>query len=263
MTSLLNNDGPAIYPTEPGYVVADRQLEAARTGPGDNRPPAVHAEYGSAPQVLADTDVDRIQTTVEQVTAQLERYLRSISAADYSEDGLRRKVQAFADTPAAKAVDAALTAAERVRDKAQADLDKAMRALSPAGDTAQELRNGRAWDRARRILDAAAPGKVTTEAENFLRNADPAERGVLIQEIPAYLKSRGIEFNASMRLIIAQVAPEYADAMQRAADAEKVYILTRENVKAFRGNLARLSNPSGYHRPMLVNARQYDPHKRR
>jgi hypothetical protein len=65
--------------------------------------------------------------------------------------------------------------------------------MSPRdGDTATELRAQRTWDRARRVLDSRDGGKLAHAAQQALSSADAAELGVLAEELPSYLQSRGL-----------------------------------------------------------------------
>jgi hypothetical protein len=68
---------------------------------------------------------------------------------------LKARLAQFADSPAAVSVDAAENAVDQRVALAQSEYDNELAGLSPDGDTAQELRNSRIWERQRRVLDAA------------------------------------------------------------------------------------------------------------
>ncbi|MCX4095337.1 hypothetical protein [Nocardia sp. alder85J] len=215
------------------------------------------AQFLNAPSVNDTTTVGRAQASLEAVGDQFDKWLRTIKTDDYSPDGLRARISEFATTPAGKTIDAVMQTTEQLRDSTKADLERVQRELSPDGDTAQELRNTRYWNRAQRQLDAAKDG-VAGAAVALLRHAEPAELGVLLQELPSYLRSRGVSFDASTKAILAEKAPQYARALKRAVDAEQAYEVTRHNVQQMRSRLS-VSHPGAYQKPFLVDARKYDP----
>lgn len=63
--------------------------------------------------------------------------------------------------------------------------------LSPCGDTATELRATRCWNRHKTVLDSAEGGGLSAAARQAITNADRVELGTLLEELPAYLASRG------------------------------------------------------------------------
>lgn len=218
-----------------------------------------------APVVEGDSEVDRLQSTVDKVTDQFGKYLEGIHADDYTESALRDRIREFKDAPAGRALTTALEAATTYRDQARADVEGTLRSLAHDGDTAEELRNTRAWERARRILDSTPDSNVGTAAANLVRKANDSELGVLVQELRDYFDSRenvktgDVEF----KLAIKDRAPQYAAALDRATTAEKAYMVTRSNMQSLHDVIDNLRHPKAYQRPHLVDARAVANPKRR
>ncbi|APE35909.1 hypothetical protein BOX37_20385 [Nocardia mangyaensis] len=241
---------PGNITSEP--LAVDRPQRAAETRQ------QVSAQYSTAPAVPTGSTTARAQATIEAVAGQFQKYLDSIHAPDYTGPGLRNRIAAFGDTPAAQAIE---TAVETARDRAASALtavETARRELSPQGDTATELRNTRYWDRARRIFDSVQDGKLVSVAEKTLNQARPEELGVLIEELGPYLDSRGAG-TAWIAPVLSKVAPTYATARQRLTDAEKALTITEHNATQLRRQMGTTHAPAGYRKPTFVDARAYDP----
>ncbi|MGQ4618450.1 hypothetical protein [Nocardia sp. R7R-8] len=253
MTSVLNNDGPTTYPSNTTALAIDQAAP-----PADNIA-TVPAPYSVAPTVSGGSAVDRAQATIEAVENQFGKYLATIRAEHYSPEGLRAQIRAFADTHAGRAIDSALDAARQRRDDAHTAVDHARRELSPDGDTAAELRASRYWNRTQRLLDSLSPTKASDAATTLIKDANAAELATLLQELLPYLQSRGIEAATYIDAALRDRAPEYTNAKKRATAADKALIVMEYNAKTLRERINGLTAPGGYRRPILVDARPYDP----
>jgi hypothetical protein len=162
----------------------------------------------------------------------------------YSPQGRQRQLQAWGSTDAAKQVDAAEQAAEKYAADAAAERDRTRAELSPEGETAHdELKAQRNWARAQRALDAAQGGNLAATAQRLIRDAQPGELGTLLEELPAYLNSRGAQSNW-IAPPLQQVAPEYAAANQDAANAQRALEITRHNARVIREAVASGRRPA-------------------
>lgn len=212
--------------------------------------------------------VQEIQATVEQFRDQFEEHLEKIPADDYTEAALRARIREFGESPAGNALTQALEEATTNRDRLQADVDRSLKSLSPAGDAAQESRNTRTWARARRVLDNTSDGNLGAMAASMIERADDSELGVLAQELRSYIDSRGQEGMAVLGrvqfdLAIQKRAPQYADAITRATEAEKARQVTLANVTALRKAVNELHHPKAYRKPQIIDAVKLSSAKRR
>jgi hypothetical protein len=119
------------------------------------RTPAEHRVYTPpaepepfvAPRVSASavkvdgSVVEQAHASFTHAKTSFEKFLNDIPREHFSADGLEAQIQKFGDTDAARAVDNAVTQVRDRADKAGAHVDKIRRDLSPAGDTAAELRH--------------------------------------------------------------------------------------------------------------------------
>jgi hypothetical protein len=154
-----------------------------------------------------------------------------------SDDGVRAHIAAFADSHAAKAVDSAVADVRARRDAAAAKRDSIFAGLSPDGDAAAELRATRDWNRAKAILDRADDGVVGTTARKAIANADPAERGVLIRELPGYCEARGVPADW-LDAAVTQAVPELAAADREYRAAERAAEVVDHDAKVLKRALA-------------------------
>lgn len=263
----------------------------------DSADPIVQQFYASltplsAPVIEADGEVDRIQSTVEKAADQFEKYLGNIRPDDYSETGLRDRIRKFNDAPVGKALASALEAATNHSNQARAQVDEVLHSLTQEGDAAQESRNNRAWERARRILDNTDNTNVGSAAASLILKARDSELGVLVQELSAYFDSREharvsslpdlptIEGEtpdehakrsaeaaqvghipsyamAQFKRAVKSRAPQYAQAVERANRAEQARQVIQHNVTSLQKTIADLKHPRGYRRPSIINARDY------
>jgi hypothetical protein len=229
----------------------------------NTNPTADIGPYGTAPAVPAGTDIARAHATLSKVADQFGDYVGNIDSDKYTLDGLRGEINRFADTEAARSIDAAVNLATQRRDQAQADFDTALTDLHPELDTADELRATRYWNRVQRRLDVIEPGKLSIEAEQLLRQAVPKQLGVLVEELVPYMQSRGVTFDASFKAMLKSVAPSYAQASEQLDSAEKARQIIASGATQLRQRMA-IPHPRNWRRPVtldtgLVDPRKYDP----
>jgi hypothetical protein len=170
---------------------------------------------------------------------------------DLNAEGYAAQVAAFADSPEAKAVEAHEAAVIARRDQAAADYERTLKGLVPEGDTAQELRNTRAWERHRNaISNAKSP---VAAARVAIQNADDAELGVLLQELPAHLGALGVPTDW-INQDVEQRAPELAATRAALDKAEQAVTVTRYDAGELRKGFAAGRPPV-----KLVDPNRFDP----
>jgi hypothetical protein len=178
----------------------------------------------------------------------------------YTPEGIAEQIALFKNTAAAKAVDRAVDSVRARRDQAQAQVDKLRKDLSPAGDTAAELRATRYWNRTKAILDASKNTHGT--AQELIKNADRTELGTLLEELGPYLTARNIT-SEWIHTVVAQAVPEYGTATKQLKKAAAAVLLTESNARTLRRAFdtgqpnAVLADPYSN----TINKNQYDPDK--
>jgi hypothetical protein len=198
---------------------------------------------------------------------------RSTCRRSTTPEGAKQRINEFTRTSAAKAVDAALDSVRERRDKAAARVEHLKRELSPAGDTATELRNSRYWERTVKILDNVSDHmRLSNVANDLIATADRAELGVLLQELGPYMQARiealNVPQNNRQRILDGYVTaieaatdkavPEYGKAKRQLSQAEKAFQVTTHNAKLVR-DCFTLGSPLAYRKPQFINASKYDP----
>ena len=156
-------------------------------------------------------------------------------------------------TPAAKAVDRMFEAVTARRDEAVANVAQVKRSLSPAGDAATEMRATRLRDRVIRTLDTKDQAQLFDAANQLLAGASREELGVLLQELPSYLQSRGGTADW-IDDAVGQLVPEFAAARAQAKLAEQAYQIARTNV-----DFARKSFGTDRPATIFVDPSKFDP----
>jgi hypothetical protein len=227
-----------------------RAYRPAYEAPEPFTPPPVRA---SAVKVNGSV-VEQAHAAFTNGKTAFEKFLNDIPREHYSPDGLKAQVEKFSDTAAARAVDAAVASVRDHADKANAQVEKIRRGLSPNGDVAAELRATRLWDRTRPLLDNAKEGAFG-RAQKLIANANREELGVLLQELPAYLEALGHPTNW-IDTAVGQVVPEYAQAAKRRQKAQQALTIAELNAKSLQRSFAQ-----GYSSSILTDARLYDPDK--
>jgi hypothetical protein len=189
---------------------------------------------GLTPEQIRQQGQDRAQQQVpvpqnvaEAYAAQInaakafEQHLANVQADDgLTPQGREDRIAKFADTPAAQAVDQAHEVAQRHAADAKASVEAVRDSLTQPGDSAQELRNSRIWNRAKAALDNAEDGRVGAVARQLISSADRETLGVLHEELPSYLASRDVESDW-LTTAFEQSVPELAQAQADADKAQK------------------------------------------
>jgi len=201
-------------------------------------------------------------TTVQQAHAAIQHanseFQKHVAATDairehFTPEGYQAQIGRFQNTSAARAVDTALESVTARRDAAAAQVDKVKKSLSPDSDVAAELRATRYRDRMLRTLDSKDPGQLFDAANDLIAGASREEVGTLLQELPAYLQSRGSDA-AWLDAAVAQHVPEYAQARAQLKQAEAAFQITRSNAKSVREAFA-----AGHRTVIFADPSRYDP----
>lgn len=197
--------------------------------------------------------VEAAHATMIRAKARFERHLSGIERSHYSAEGVHDEIRSFTSTDDARAIDKAVEQVRQLRGDAQANVDAIRRALSPDGDTAAELRALRSWARAQKLLDNAGPVKLVATAEDLITNAVPDELGTLLQELPAYLRSRG-QASDWIDGAVTRVVPEYRRARERLTKADQALQITEYNARSLHRGFG-----SGRPPRVLADPSRYDP----
>lgn len=228
MTTL--NDSWSAAPS----TVSGRAGAAPPIKRGNAEAPTAFTIDGIPADQLRQQAQDRAQQRVPVPQTAADAYAAQVNAAkafeahlanvrgnkDLTPQGRENAIAAFANTPAAQAVDQAHEVMQQHAAAAHANLDAARNALVQPGDSAQELRNNRIWNRDKAVLDRAKDGKVGAVARQLISAAGRAELGVLREELGPYLESRGVEFDW-LPTAFEQSVPELAQASQDARQAQR------------------------------------------
>lgn len=229
------------------------------------RPPSANA-IGTH---RADSTVfQRAWAEAQNAAEKLDAYLGSLTPLiddqRYTEANIREHIAAFANTPAGKATEASLQAVQKMADDAQAAAVQARQNLMQPGDSAAELRNTRYWNRVERTLDNTKSGSYTAAVDALIADASPDEIGVLMQELPSYLQTKGLHDTSWIDDLIGQKVPEYGAAQRRAVAAQQARTIAERNAKALRDRYSsayptRKTPGQRTSLPMVFPDKQYDP----
>ncbi len=231
------------FPYRPGYVRAERA--------GDYEPSSVTARA-----ITTDGSVvTQAHAAIVHAKNEFQKHINTVerNRDHYSDEGFRAQVAGFAGTDAAKAVDAAVLQVRERADAAAAHVDKVRRDLSPRGDLPAEMRAGRHWNRTQRILDNTDNAKLLGAAQNLITTADQVELGVLLEELPAYIESRG-QATDWFDSAIGQAVPEYGAAQTLLTKAQQARTIVERNANALRRGFTEGRPPA-----VLVEPGGYDP----
>jgi hypothetical protein len=201
------------------------------------------------------TPVDAAQTAITNAANEFERHLAKVQAGDYSPEGVQKRIGEFSATDAARNVDTAVAAVRDRAAQAESNAAEVLRGLSPDGDTATELRATRYWTGAARILDNAKD--VNGAAQSLVADSDRTQLGILMRELPNYLKSRGL-VGGWLDPVIEQKIPELHAARTQAHQAQRAAAVIEHNARGLTQQYG-LANPASYRRPVIVNVDRYDP----
>lgn len=241
-----------VIPNGVGYSPdAGQRIYRPPVKPEPFTPPAVQAH-------AAATEGTVVQRTHQAFMHAQNEFQRHVEATmehrdKYSDSGYLEQLQAFSDTPAAKAVDQGVAEVQARRDSAQKTLEEIYAELSPDGDTAAELRATRYWNRTKAVLDTLNTDEMVSAAQNLIANADHAELGTLLQELGSYVTSRG-HTTEWIEPTVARVVPEFARARAQLTKAQQSLQIAEYNAKALRRSFTE-----GRTTTVLVDPASYDP----
>lgn len=170
-----------------------------------------------------------------------------------TEDGFRARIAAFAKTPPAAAIEEAVSQVQKRAEEAATLVDKLRRDMSVPNDAAAEMRAGRVWARAQRMLDHTGNAKVVSAAKALLDEADPADLGILCEELSPYLQSRGLP-DKWVEAALGEVMPQYGAARVQRTKAEQARTVVEYNAKMLRKGFAEGRLPA-----VLADPHKYDP----
>ena len=202
-----------------------------------------------------DTVVGQAYSAIQKVHQEHRNYLDAVDRDDrFTDEARQDAIAGFKDTPAAKYLGDIEAAVDQRVTLAQTEYQRQLANLSQDGDTAQELRNSRTWERERRKLDAAESNPLALSlARQALEAADPATLSTLMQEIPSYLESRNIPTDW-INPVVTQKVPELGEAQRRATLANQAKSVVDYDIAAIRTGIQK-----GYPPTQLVNPAKYDP----
>lgn len=201
------------------------------------------------------TVVEQAHNSMVGAASEFAKHLDEIQRERHhlSEDGFRARIAAFTKTPAAAAVEDAVSRVQERAEEAATLVDKLRRDMSVPHDAVAEMRAGRSWNRTRLTLDSARNSKAIVAAKSIIANADPAELGVLCEELGPYLQSRGLP-TEWVEDAIGQAVPEYGAARARLTKARKARLIAEHNATTLRKGFAEGRLPAA-----LANPDKYDP----
>jgi hypothetical protein len=261
--SLTPQEHNTVFPYQANYQKPDYRVDPE------------HQPRVTARAVNVDGSVvEKAHAAFENAATQFEKHLATIDFNDYTNEGARKRITEFKGTGAAKAADAALDSVRDRRDKAAARVEHLKRELSPAGDTATELRNSRFWDRTAKILDGIEDyNRLSNTATDLIAKASRAELGMLLQELEPYMLARVQTFDSpraresllngyttAIDAATDKAVPEYSKAKRQLSQAEKAFQVTDHNSKFIRDQFC-IAAPGAYRRPRFIDPRRYDPDK--
>jgi hypothetical protein len=245
---------------KPPMTMNELRNGVSYTVPAEQRgyTPPIPPETFEPPKVTASavqvdgTAVEKAHASFANAKSQFEKFLNDIPREHYSPEGLTAQIAKFGDTDAARQVDAAVEAVRVREEQAAADYAKIRRDLSPAGDTAAELRAGRYWSRTKGVLDASKEGAFA-KAQTLIASADREQLGVLLQELPSYLEAHG-HTSEWLDAAIGAVVPEYALAAGQLKKARQARTIAEYNANTLRRSFAQ-----GHSSSVITDTRSYDP----
>jgi hypothetical protein len=230
------------------------------------------ASHGITPPSTEGTVTEQAYNALAHTQKIFERYVERIDTSKFTPEGVQEVIAQFANTAAGRGFEATVNRVVENRDQAAARVEHLRRELSPAGDTATELRNSRYWARTLKILENVSDSsRLSTVAEELIAKADRNELGVLLAELEPYMQTRietftGLSPDQRRRMLEGykqpieaatdKAIPEYAKAKRRHAQAEKVHQIMQFNAETMR---KLTSSTPGSYRPVFSDPRAYDP----
>lgn len=219
----------------------------SRPTPADPQPVTWNASASG------ETPIGQAYNVLREVEKQHGAFLDRMSgvASHFTQDGLHQQLKGFADSAAGnRAIDAAEQLAAEVAARADEDYARALNGLSTPGDTAQELRNQRAIDRAARQLSAVPEGEKVGTASKLVAEADRDTLGALVAELPSFGVDAAVVEQAAVRAV-----PELAEAVARRTKAHQSAAIIRNDARRMR----ECVNDGRKLQVPLVNPGSYDP----
>ena len=227
--------------------ISDEFGAGHRSTPADPQPVTWNASASS------ETPVSQAYNVLREVEKQHGQFLDRMQtvASQFTQDGLHQQLKGFAESAAgSRAIDAAEQLAAQVAERADEDYVRALNGLSTPGDTAQELRNQRAVDRAGRQLAAVPEGQRVGVASKLVAEADRDTLGALVAELPSFGVDAAVVEQAAVRKV-----PELAEAVARRTKAHQSAAIIRNDARRMRDCV----NSGRKLQVPLVNPGSYDP----
>ena len=213
---------------------------------------AQQRQYATA----GDTAVARAYNTFTNAREQQQRYYDNLhhNRDLYSQDGIRAAVTALADSDVARSVERAQQEVHQRVDELAAEEQQILANLCPPGSTDEELRRGRTVARAERVLNAkTGTGGVAAAAQQLVANAEPAEVGVLAQELPSMLAAKGAPAGW-LPAEIAKKVPALGAIQDKLATARQAQTVIDYDANLMRNGLRKGTVPV-----TIVDPRPHDP----
>lgn len=264
------------YITDRGAGTSDTHYNANANQPYDKMPSTQREPATLRPPSAGGIGIHSANATTSQrawaeaqnAANKLDEYVDSliplIGDPRYTSDNIREHVAAFANTDAAHRVEDSLEAVRRMAEDAEAAVASTRERLMSPGDSAAELRNTRYWNRVQRTLDSTKDGHAGV-VEGLIKDAKADEIGVLLQELPSYMQTKGFRDLDWIDQLVGQKVPEYGTAQRRAAVAQSARTIAERNAKMLQTRYATAyphptgtpGKPTSY--PMIFPDAQYDP----
>jgi hypothetical protein len=191
--------------------------------------------------IRGDTVPQQAFSLIDGVNKALASHLDNIGRqAEYLTDvGRGRAVDSFGDSHAAKGIDQAEEMTNEWVNSLVAHRDQIRASLTQPGDTAAELRNQRSWARHQRMLDNAADtGHIAAVAKSAIDRADREEIGLLAEELPSYLQSRG-QPSDWINQALKQRVPELDTAERELAKALQIQKVLQYDVNTVKAGIRK------------------------
>ena len=246
---MINSD--AVRMTHPVQPTIPQPVERVTAEPQ----PVRNAQARPAPDARP---IAAAGALLRDAARKFEAHLADIDPAPYTAEGLARQIALFNESPAAAEIDEAVALAAQREADAEAHVAEIIQSLQPKGDTADELRAGRAWSRVQRHLDSAPDDKVAEVARRLVADADPTELGVLLEEVPAYMasKNQGADW---LEQVVAEKVPALADAHRKLKLARQARPQVVFDAERLRSRITGTAAPQAYSPVPFLDLGKYDP----
>jgi hypothetical protein len=186
-----------------------------------------------------DTVPQQAFSLIDGANRALESHLDNVGrqAENLTDVGRGRAIESFVGSDAAKSVDHAEEMTNEWVNGLVARRDQIRASLTQRGDTAAELRNQRSWARHQRMLDNAADtGHIAAVAKSAIDRADREEIGLLAEELPSYLQSRG-QPSDWINQALKQRVPELDTAERELAKALQIQKVLQYDVNTVKAGI--------------------------